>query len=278
MDYPRELCGGSDGQVKTELQIFCLDQQRVVAQGCLVPAGSGNQAATALTTTNVSAAQLTFFGDRIWMSHKHHLYCTGCIFRRFNRQQEALDDGVDVKSYPLIPNLPPLRIKQFHMVMMMNASQPKLKTYGNFLYLADGPLIKVFHSSQLDSLASDNWQPNHVFCAEGTVESIQADEAKIVCAISSEKKQRVEVFWHPHLDLSVGKKSALNHSVYIKNAEVFRNRYEMQCVTFRGSRLLVASSRILHAYPYYANHYMASARQSQLRVFSFVEGWVNEQI
>lgn len=257
----------SEGKGKNELRVYCMQRKCLVAQGSVHATSKRQQQDSHNVAISSISPFVKVFSDRIWFVYRRQVYSTGCIFRRLDRQWEK---NVHFGINRAVPEQA-LRIKQLNPVATLNSSQPLLCDHGNLLYLADGSLIKIFTSSQFDDLGFECWRPSHVLCAEGTVTSLQADRTKVVCTISTEKKQRVEIFWHPRLTLTGCTTVGVNHSVCIKNAEVFWNRQELQQVDFQRGRLLVASSRTSQAYPYYTTHLTATARQGQLRVFSLIK-------
>lgn len=262
---------------KKQLIIYCLDRKSLVASGRLPSATncagetttSTSSSTGGASTGRVASIQITVFAERIWFTYDLQLFCTGCIFRRLNRwrnTERSADHMEGVHSAAL-------RINQFHSTMPLNAPhKPVLRQYSGLLYLANGPLIKIFAAASVQSRGPDQQptiQPTHVLCAEGDVDCFQADCTKIICVVSTEKKQRVEVFLNPNVVVTGGK-SSLFHSICIKNADVFRNRQELRDIEFRSGRLLVTALRTSQVYPYYVQSF-ASSQQSQLRVYDLLE-------
>jgi len=80
---------------------------------------------------------------------------------------------------------------------------------------------------------------------------LQAESTKIVCGIQDHKRHKIEIFLRPEFAaVAAGnnrKKNShallLYHSVLIKNASVFLDRFQFRHVEFQGGKLLVESQR-----------------------------------
>lgn len=244
------------------LLMYCLKRQCLVASG-RVPyrKGGGSVAGSDIYST----PSLTVFGERVWFTKRGILYCTGFIVRRLDRSKQNIK--------PLLEAPLQLQIRQFHEVEVLNMETNILKIFDGVLYLTDGNLIKVYEDTSTiekkEVKSPDSpikIEPSHVLCAEGTVTILQADSTKIICGVRDDKKNRIEVLLRPEI---ASDSTAFYHSVFIKNANVFRDKYDLRNIEFRGGRLLVEYAKSPGS-TYYANG-AQRLQQSELRLYDLFE-------
>lgn len=252
---------------RKHLLIYSLELRRRVASGQMPPKQHRRRGQRS-SNSNLQEGQVPTIlvcGERVWWVQHFNLICTGCIFRRLDRQctQTTADEQIIAKE---------LRIKQFHVVALLRNEQPILKDYRETIFVADGDLIKIFKPERLASVLSSfgkcaTIDPCLVLSAEGTINFLQADSTKIVCGVNSGKKKlRIEVFMRPEVAFD---SRSLYHSVFVKNASVFCDRYEYRNIEFRGRRLLVELSKTSDC-TYLANGAQV-VQKSQLHIYNLFD-------
>ena len=219
---------------KKSILIFDILQQRLVASGLIPVCQKG------ITKIHGNQPpQLHIFQDCVWIACYPILFRTGCILKRLSR-------CVTTPSQPQST----LSIKKFHIVTDLASMNPLLRCCGDRLYVADGNLIRIYGSKNMQD---DAIEPCQVICAEGTIENIQVDSTKVVCCVNDGKKRQIEL-----LRLDIMGNSSLFESVFVKNAATFADRYYVDNLDFRGNLLMVS--------------YTSSATQkSELRIFRRLE-------
>ena len=245
-----------------QLLMYCLDRQCLVASG-RIPFKKGGESLSG--SDSFSAPALVVYGKRVWFTKQRILYCTGCILRRLDRSKE------DSKTSEAPPQL---QIKRFNEVDVLNADTSILQVFDGTLFLTNGNLIKIYQDNSVidhsigKSLESTiKIEPSHVLCTEGSITFLQADSTKIICGIRDDKKNRIEVLLRPEV---ASDNTAFYHSVFIKNATVFCDRYDFQNIEFRGGRLLVEFAKSSDGAGYYANGVQHS-QQSELRLYDLFD-------
>jgi len=161
--------------------------------------------------------QIQVFADRIWFACKSNLICTGMIFRRLQQRRE---------------NISVLEIKKFHSVLTLTCSSGScLRCDDDFLYLADGNSIKIYYAKDI---IENNFKVYQELFTKWRIKFFHADPFKVVCCITDEKKQMLEV-----VSLSTGS-SKRYKSIFLKNSTTFCSRASIDFIQVRQNRLLVS--------------------------------------
>lgn len=272
---------------KRKIIIYSLTHKTLVACGT-APKRDGSSKNASMPSKPPQAdpeskiPQIQIFDDRVWFTRYPHLYCTGGIFRRLQKFLGKFGSINTLTSSATPSRIQPLPIRKVHTVTALNNSKVLLQRHGPRLYLADGSLIKIF-GGQLRSQNMDETrvlEPRQVLSAEGTVDFLQADSMKLVCGISDEKRCRIEVFLLPDLPTD---RNTLYHSVFVKNAAVFCNRYRYQSIQFVRGRLLVSFRKTSEdslsvsrsGFPYSTglSSGCRSLGKSKIRIFHLFQDW-----
>lgn len=227
------------GKKKQHLFIYSIEQQRLVASGYMPTEGLQRNKAVLPSEMDVAHGappDLFVYADRIWITFRRRLICTGCIFRRLRSMGSTDEDCV--------PQI--LRIKLFHRIADLQSNTAQANVFRGAIYVTERNLVKIYRGGDLDLLeAQGDLTPRHVIAAHGEVEHIHVDGTKIICTISTDVKHRVEVFLNPEIlapDRGDGAHGTTMHSIEIKTARVFRNQYELEDASYVNGRLLLVQA------------------------------------